>query len=95
MPDSDMEEAAQQLMQLSDEVNKYSSSGSNNDVEAKINSKRFSEQSQEEITSAMIQEIFGKEEEISRPTFKKRRRYRFLHSIYKDTKPLKIWQGFL
>ncbi|KAE8691227.1 Cellulose synthase 6 [Hibiscus syriacus] len=81
MPDSDMEAAAQQLIQLSDEVNKNSS-----------NRKRCS---QEEITSAMIQEIFGKEEYISRPTFKKRRRYRFLDSIYKDTKPLKIWQVFM
>ncbi|KAE8689182.1 Cellulose synthase 6 [Hibiscus syriacus] len=94
MPDSDMEAAAQQLMQLGEEDNRNSSSGSNNDVEeAKINRKRCSEQSQDETTSAMIEEIFGKEEEIFRPTFKKRRRYRLLDSIYKDTKPLKVRYG--
>ncbi|KAL4377624.1 hypothetical protein GQ457_02G009810 [Hibiscus cannabinus] len=90
--------AAQQPMQLSDEDNKDSSSGSNDadainnnssNVKAKINSKRCCEQSQDEITCAMIEEIFGKEEEISRPTFKKRR-YRLLDSIYKETKPLKV-----
>ncbi|KAK8673748.1 hypothetical protein V6N13_112063 [Hibiscus sabdariffa] len=99
MPASDMAAAtaAQQPVQLSDEDNKDSSSGSNDadainnssNVKAKINSKRCSEQSQDEITCAMIEEIFGKEEEISRPTFKKRR-YRLLDSIYKETKPLKV-----
>ncbi|KAK8717256.1 hypothetical protein V6N13_044531 [Hibiscus sabdariffa] len=87
--------AAQQPVQLSDD----SSTGSNDadainssNVKAKISSKICSEQSQDEITSAMIEEIFGKEEEISRPTFKKRR-YRLLDSIYKVTKPLKVRYG--
>ncbi|KAK9010565.1 hypothetical protein V6N11_043447 [Hibiscus sabdariffa] len=82
--------AAQQLMQLSDEDNKNSSSGSNDDiinnnVKAKINGKRCSEQSQDEITCAMMEEIFGKEEEVSTSRPIKKRRYRFLDSIYKET----------
>ncbi|KAL4369757.1 hypothetical protein GQ457_05G008880 [Hibiscus cannabinus] len=84
--------AGQQLMQLSDEDNKNSSSGSNDDiinnnnnVRAKINGKRCSEQSQDEITCAMIEEIFGREEEVSTSRPIKKRRYRFLDSIYKET----------
>ncbi|MBA0824602.1 hypothetical protein Goarm_021259, partial [Gossypium armourianum] len=92
MSDSDMAAAAQQLMQLSDEDNSSSSSSSNgNNNNKKIIAKmmkdeRYLEQSQNEITSAKIEEIFGKEE-ISRPT--KKPRYRFLESIYKETKPMK------
>ena len=70
--------AAQQLMQLTDE-------DSNNDE--KRCSKRDSDddQSQSEITSALIEEIFGKEDkEVYRP---KKRRYRSLVSIYTTTKP--------
>ncbi|XVF61809.1 hypothetical protein PTKIN_Ptkin08bG0160600 [Pterospermum kingtungense] len=99
--DSDMAAAAQQLMQLSDEDNNSISSSSSNShsnsndnsdkklfrSKMMINSKRLFEQSQEEITSAMIEKIFGKEEEILRPNYKKRR-YRFLESIYKETKPI-------
>ncbi|KAK5843277.1 hypothetical protein PVK06_005729 [Gossypium arboreum] len=94
MSDSDMAAAAQQLMQLSDEDNSSSSSssssnGNNNNKKIKakmMKDESFLEQSQNEITSAKIEEIFGKEE-ISRPT--KKRRYRFLESIYKETKPMK------
>ena len=73
--------AAQQLMQLSDE-------DSNNDE--KRCSKRDSDddQSQSEITSALIEAIFGKEDkekEVYRP---KKRRYRSLVSIYTTTKPV-------
>ncbi|KAK8483384.1 hypothetical protein V6N13_052777 [Hibiscus sabdariffa] len=84
--------AAQQLMQLSDEDNKNSSSNddiinnNNNNVKAKINGKRCSEQSQDEITCAMMEEIFGKEEEVSTSRPIKKRRFRFLDSIYKETK---------
>ncbi|TYJ46946.1 hypothetical protein E1A91_A02G154700v1 [Gossypium mustelinum] len=93
MSDSDMAAAAQQLMLLSDEDNSSSTSSSNgnNNKKQKIKVKmmkdeRCLEQSQNEITSAKIEEIFGKEE-ISRPT--KKRRYRFLESIYKETKSMK------
>ncbi|KAL4644088.1 hypothetical protein ACB092_02G138400 [Castanea dentata] len=77
--------AAQKLMQLSDE-------DSNNDE--KNCNKRGSDdeevddqsQSRSEITSALIEEIFGKEdEEVYRP---KKRRYRSLVSIYTATKPV-------
>ncbi|XVE83278.1 hypothetical protein DITRI_Ditri16bG0075000 [Diplodiscus trichospermus] len=97
MSDSDMAAAAQQLMQLSDEDNNSSSSNSNviinnnkKKIKTKINSKGFFEQSPDEITSAKIEEIFGKEE-ILRPI--KKRRYRFLESIYKETKPMKVSYG--
>ncbi|KAG8497254.1 hypothetical protein CXB51_008473 [Gossypium anomalum] len=94
MSDSDMAAAAQQLMQLSDEDNSSSSSNGNNNnkkIKAKMmKDERYLEQSQNEITSAKIEEIFGKEE-ISRPT--KKRRYRFLESIYKETKPMKVSYG--
>ncbi|MBA0851725.1 hypothetical protein Goshw_024868, partial [Gossypium schwendimanii] len=93
MSDSDMAAAAQQLMLLSDEDNSSSTSSSNgnNNKKQKIKAKmmkdeRCLEQSPNEITSANIEEIFGKEE-ISRPT--KKRRYRFLESIYKETKSMK------
>ncbi|XWS44800.1 hypothetical protein CRYUN_Cryun15aG0079600 [Craigia yunnanensis] len=97
MSDSDMAAAAQQLLQLSDEDNISSSSNCNvnntnkKKIKAKMNSKRFFEQSQDEITSAKIEQIFGKEEEILRPI--KKRRYRFLESIYKETKPMKVSYG--
>ncbi|XWS41420.1 hypothetical protein CRYUN_Cryun17cG0080500 [Craigia yunnanensis] len=93
-----MAAAAQQLMQLSDEDNNSSSNSNDNNnnnnkkIKTKtIDSKRFFEQSQDEITSAKIEEIFGKEEEILRPI--KKRRYRFLESIYKETKPIKVSYG--
>ncbi|TYI89379.1 hypothetical protein E1A91_D03G052300v1 [Gossypium mustelinum] len=97
MSDSDMAAAAQQLMLLSDEDNSSSTSSSNgnNNKKQKIKAKmmkdeRCLEQSQNEITSANIEEIFGKEE-ISRPT--KKRRYRFLESIYKETKSMMVSYG--
>ncbi|KAL4366281.1 hypothetical protein GQ457_05G015390 [Hibiscus cannabinus] len=89
MSDSDMATAAQQLMQLSEEDNNSSSSINNNGNNNNNNqSEGCYAQSRCEITSAMIEEIFGKEE-ISRPT--KKRKYRFLESIYKETKPMKDW----
>ncbi|EOX92359.1 Uncharacterized protein TCM_001308 [Theobroma cacao] len=94
--DSDMAAAAQQLIQLSDEDNNSSSSnnssnGDNNKIIKAKKSKRLFEQSQDEITSSKIEEIFGKEEEVVRPI--KQRRYRFLDSIYKETKPMKVSYG--
>ncbi|XVE86617.1 hypothetical protein DITRI_Ditri18aG0048300 [Diplodiscus trichospermus] len=95
MSDSDMAAAAQQLMQLSDEDSSSCSSYSNDDnnkkIKEKMNIQRVFEQSQDEITSAKIEEIFGKEEEILRPV--KQRRYRFLASVYKETKPIKVSYG--
>ncbi|XWS29423.1 hypothetical protein CRYUN_Cryun24cG0028400 [Craigia yunnanensis] len=99
MSDSEMAAAAQQLMQLSDEDNNSCSSSNSNDnnnnnkkIKTKmINSKRFFQRSQDEITSAKIEEIFGKEEEILRPI--KKRKYRFLENIYKETKPIKVSYG--
>ncbi|KAK8716296.1 hypothetical protein V6N13_043611 [Hibiscus sabdariffa] len=99
MSDSDMAAAAQQLMQLSDEDNCSSSSsinsdGNNNKMKKKkkteermMESEGCFRQSQCEITSAIFEEIFGKEE-ISRPT--KKRKYRFLESIYEETKPVSV-----
>ncbi|GMI86653.1 hypothetical protein HRI_002334600 [Hibiscus trionum] len=89
MSDSDMATAAQQLMQLSDEDNSSSSSSINSDGNNNQSEGWFT-QSRCDITSAMIEEIFGKEE-ISRPT--KKRKYRFLESIYKETKPMKVNYG--
>ncbi|XVF17087.1 hypothetical protein REPUB_Repub10bG0087800 [Reevesia pubescens] len=92
MSDSDMAAATQQLMQLSDDDNNSNSNdNSNNNKKTKakmINSKRLFEESQDEITSAKIEEIFGKEKENLRPI--KKRRYRYLESIYKETKPIKV-----
>ncbi|GMI67860.1 hypothetical protein HRI_000455300 [Hibiscus trionum] len=97
MSDSDMAVAAQQLMQLSDEDNSSSSGssinsdGNNNKNKAKImESEGCFRKSQCEISSAIFEEIFGKEE-ISRPT--KKRKYRLLDSIYKETKPAKVSYG--
>ncbi|KAK8497998.1 hypothetical protein V6N12_001356 [Hibiscus sabdariffa] len=90
MSDSDMAAAAQQLMQLSEEENSSSSSINSNGNNNNNQSEGCYAQSRCEITSAMIEEIFGKEE-ISRPT--KKRKYRFLESIYKETKPMKVSYG--
>ncbi|KAK8693195.1 hypothetical protein V6N13_070789 [Hibiscus sabdariffa] len=79
--DSDMAAAAQQLIQLSDEDN---NSNCCNDKE--IETKMIKNQSQDEITSTKIEEIFGREDEISR----KKQRYRSLQSIYKETKRVKV-----
>ncbi|KAK8672869.1 hypothetical protein V6N13_111226 [Hibiscus sabdariffa] len=106
MSDSDMAAAAQQLLQLSDEDNCSSSSSINSDGNNNNNNKMMKKkkkikarmmesegcfrQSQCEITSAIFEEIFGKEE-ILRPT--KKRKYRFLESIYEETKPVKVNYG--
>ncbi|KAE8663652.1 Cellulose synthase 6 [Hibiscus syriacus] len=98
MSDSDMTAAAQQLMQLSDEDNNSccsSSSDGNNNKMKKIKGKMTKSegcfrQSQCEITCGTFEEIFGKEE-ISRPT--KKRKYRFIESIYKETKSVKVSYG--
>lgn len=76
--------AAQQLMQLSDEDsynNNNSSSKKKRDVHT---DDEEVDQSRSEITSAMIEELFGKED-ACRP---KKRRYRSLVSIYTATKPI-------
>ncbi|XVF58698.1 hypothetical protein PTKIN_Ptkin07bG0087100 [Pterospermum kingtungense] len=61
--DSDMTVAAQQLLQLSD-IEDNNSSSSNSYV--KNNERKKIKQSQDGINTAMIEEIFGKEE-ILRP----------------------------
>ncbi|KAK8566157.1 hypothetical protein V6N13_021228 [Hibiscus sabdariffa] len=83
--DSDMAAAAQQLVQLSDEDNN-SNCCNRNDDDKEIETKMIENQSQDEITSTKIEEIFGREDEISR----KKQRYRSLQSIYKETKRIKV-----
>ncbi|GMI67189.1 hypothetical protein HRI_000388200 [Hibiscus trionum] len=83
--DSDMAAAAQQLIQLSDE-DTNSNCCRTSDGGQKIETKMIKNQSQDEITSAKIEEIFGKEGEIPR----KKQRYRTIESIYKDTKRIKV-----
>lgn len=77
--------AAQQLMQLSDEDSYNSSKKKRVDVDADDDGEV--DQSRSEITSAVIEELFGKEEAACRPIGKKRR-YRSLVSIYTATKPM-------
>ena len=84
LTESDMA-AAQNLMQLSEEDSNSDEKNCNkrdsDDEEVDDRS-----QSRSEITSALIEEIFGKEdEEVYRP---KKRRYRSLVSIYTATKPV-------
>ncbi|KAJ9177723.1 hypothetical protein P3X46_012912 [Hevea brasiliensis] len=90
LTDSEMV-AAQQLMQLSDEDNSNSiNRKSKNKNNCDDNEDSFDRSSQDEITSKKkIEEIFGKEEEfiIERP---RKKRFRSLQSIYKDTKPIKV-----
>ncbi|XP_039042632.1 uncharacterized protein LOC120181610 [Hibiscus syriacus] len=81
MLDSDMAAAAQQLIQLGDEDN-----SNENNKGIRSETKVIKKQSQDEIASAKIEEIFGEKEEISR----KKRRYRSVESIYKETKPVKV-----
>ncbi|KAK2656081.1 hypothetical protein Ddye_009133 [Dipteronia dyeriana] len=86
--DSDMAMVTQQLIQRSDEGINRSSNGKNNissdddhDHQAEID-----QRSRDEIIrKEKIEEIFGKEEEACRP---KKRRYRSLVSIYRETKPI-------
>ncbi|XP_035538721.1 uncharacterized protein LOC118343820 [Juglans regia] len=72
---------AQKLMQLSDE------DSNNNNKKRDADDDQEVDQSRSDITSAVIEEIFGKEEVIMqcRP---KKRRYRTLDSIYTETKPM-------
>jgi len=79
--DSDVA-AAQQLVQLSGEDNSSSSNkkGRKNENESGFEDDQESDRSsQNEITSRMIEEIFGIEEEVARP---RKKRYRSLVSIY-------------
>ena len=78
--ESDME-AAQQLIQLSDE-------DSSNNTSGKRNRRRRDEEVDQrlsDITTAKIREIFG-EDEVFQP--KKQRRYRSLVNIYMATRPI-------
>ncbi|XP_039007979.1 uncharacterized protein LOC120135876 [Hibiscus syriacus] len=85
MLDSDMAAAAQQLIQLSDENN--SKCCNSNEDNKGIETQMIKNQSQDDITtSAKIEEIFGEEDEISR----KKKRYRSIESIYKETKRVKV-----
>lgn len=82
--DTDMT-AVQQLMQLSDEddSNNKKKERNNKEIEGEVDQRRS------EITTAKIEEIFGKEEAY-RP---KKRRYRSLVSIYMATKPMNARYG--
>jgi hypothetical protein len=82
--DTDMT-AVQQLMQLSDEDNNNNNKKerNNKEIEGEVDQRRS------EITTAKIEEIFGKEEAY-RP---KKRRYRSLVSIYMATKPMNARYG--
>ncbi|KAJ6682486.1 hypothetical protein OIU74_020680 [Salix koriyanagi] len=83
--------AAQQLVRLSGE-DSSSSSNKKNQKETRRRKNRniesddfeeceveFDRSSQNEITSKMIEDIFGKEEEVARP---RKKRYRSLASVY-------------
>lgn len=77
--DSDVA-AAQQLVQLSGEDSSSSKKGRKNENESGFEDDQESDRSsQNEITSRMIEQIFGIEEEVARP---RKRRYRSLASIY-------------
>ncbi|CAK7337828.1 unnamed protein product [Dovyalis caffra] len=83
LTDSDVA-AAQQLVQLSGDDN---SSNDNNKKQKRKDKnesdfeddQEFDRSSQNEITSKMIEQIFGKEEEVVRP---RKKRYRSLVCIY-------------
>jgi hypothetical protein len=75
--------AAQQLMQLSDE-DSYNNNNSKKKRDVHMTDDEEVDQSRSEITSALIEELFGKED-AGRP---KKRRYRSLVSIYTATKPI-------
>ena len=87
--ESDME-AAQQLMQLSDEEN------SNNIKSGKKKRRSFDDEEEvdqrpNDIVMAKIQEIFGKD--IEDFPAKKQRRYRSLVNIYMATRPVNAAAG--
>ncbi|OIW17842.1 hypothetical protein TanjilG_02470 [Lupinus angustifolius] len=92
-------EAAQQLMELSDEEN-----NSNNNISASFMKRKrrrawdYDEEervnqrvSNDDIIMAKIQEIFGNDFEAFKP--KKQRRYRSLVNIYMTTRPLNAGNG--
>ncbi|TXG60486.1 hypothetical protein EZV62_015059 [Acer yangbiense] len=83
--DSNMAMAAQQLMQRSDEDINSSSNGKNK-ISSDDDQAEIDQRSQDEIIrKKKIEEIFGKEEEVCRP---KKRRYRSIVSIYRESKPI-------
>ncbi|KAG2711667.1 hypothetical protein I3843_04G081000 [Carya illinoinensis] len=77
--------AAQQLMQLSDEDSNNITNNKKKDADD--DNEEVDQSRRSEITSAVIEEIFGKEDQVYRP---KKRRYRTLDSIYTATKPMMI-----
>ncbi|KAL5751940.1 hypothetical protein ACOSQ2_022447 [Xanthoceras sorbifolium] len=86
--DSDMAEAAQQLMLLSDEDSNSISSSNVKKISSNDHLEEIDQRSgrDHEITCRKkIEELFGTEEEVCRP---KKRRYRSLVSIYRATKPI-------
>lgn len=89
--DSEVVEAAEQLMQLSDEdhcSNTTASDGNNKNLEATFENDLFGGVcGQEEITSRKIQEILGKDdgEEVERQRPERKRRYRSIADIYRET----------
>ncbi|KAF5458017.1 hypothetical protein F2P56_022082 [Juglans regia] len=85
LTESDMA-AAQQLMQLSDEDSNNIITN-NKKKDADDDEEEVDQSRRSEITSAVIEEIFGKEDRVYRP---KKRRYRTLDSIYTATKPMMI-----
>lgn len=91
LSDSDMAEAAELLMQLSDEDSNSCDNKCNYKKETKKKKLGDAEfmRRHNELTWAKIEEIFGKEEgESYRP--KKKKRYRSLVSIYMTTEPMPL-----
>ncbi|KAK7247524.1 hypothetical protein RIF29_42408 [Crotalaria pallida] len=92
-------EAAQQLMELSDEDNSSSSNNTKRmkrkriiwDEEEEEDEQLSVNSSHDDMIMAKIQEIFGNDVEVFRP--KKQRRYRSLVNIYMVTTPLNAGQG--
>ncbi|OIV89241.1 hypothetical protein TanjilG_24361 [Lupinus angustifolius] len=85
-------EAAQQLIQLSEEDNNSHNNNNKKLIMGKRNRRRFED---EEVDQSVygdielekkIQEVFG-ENQIFQP--KKKKRYRSLKNVYKETKPVK------
>lgn len=77
-------DAAQKLLELSDEEKKSNSKRRNRRLEENNN----------DIVMAKIQEIFGKDIDIEVfPTKKQKRRYRSLVNIYNATRPVNDARG--
>lgn len=84
--------AAQQLMQLSGDEEDHDCKSKSENKESPDAEDEELDQNQSEITSAKIEEIFGREEEEEeekqlRP---KKRRIRSLVHIYRTTKPVNV-----